>query len=85
MVVAEKKKIEINGRLQYPVTVGERAVIFDVDGNTAITTSIVQEIELISVNQVAVETMNSRYIVHQCTDESQMKPTPPRKKWFARG
>ena len=41
MVVAEKKKFELNGRLQYPVTAGERAVIFDVDGNTAITTSIV--------------------------------------------
>lgn len=78
-----RKKVEMNGRIQYPLAAGEKAVIFLTDKAEVVYTSIVQDIEVLSEDDIMIGTMNTRYLIH-LKRETKLKKPAMRKKLFGK-
>lgn len=59
---AQKKELEITGRLLCPMAVGDSAYIFGTDGIRR--TSRVLDMEEISPEEIRFETLNTNYRLH---------------------
>ena len=65
-----KKSVLVSGTVNFPLTVGNRAVIFQNNGGTRYT-SIIQAINQVSNGFIAFETENTFYRVKQPNASSQ--------------